>query len=63
MGPAVLVGSALPVMVMFGLHNGVAPLGVMQMANLGYDSIFGPGCVLQYGAGHCDNRCRPEDKE
>lgn len=43
--PAVLVGSALPVMVMFGLHNGVAPLGVMQMANLGYDSIFGPGCV------------------
>ena len=43
--PAVLVGSTLPVMVMFGLHNGVAPLGVMQMANLGYDSIFGPGCV------------------
>lgn len=43
--PAVLVGSALPVMVMFGLHNGVAPLGVMQMADLGYDSIFGPGCV------------------
>ena len=30
---------------MFGLHNGVAPLGVMQMSNLGYDSIFGPGCV------------------
>lgn len=43
--PAVLVGGLLPVMVMFGLHNGVAPLGVMQMANLGYDSIFGPGCV------------------
>ena len=43
--PAVLVGGFLPLMVMFGLHNGVAPLGVMQMANLGYDSIFGPGCV------------------
>lgn len=43
--PAVLVGGLLPIMVMFGLHNGVAPLGVMQMANLGYDSIFGPGCV------------------
>lgn len=43
--PAVLVGGALPIMVMFGLHNGVAPLGVMQMANLGYDSIFGPGCL------------------
>lgn len=43
--PAVLIGGFLPIMVMFGLHNGVAPLGVMQMANVGYDSIFGPGCV------------------
>ena len=43
--PAVLIGGLLPVMVMFGLHNGVAPLGVMQMSDLGYDSIFGPGCV------------------
>lgn len=43
--PAVLIGGFLPIMVMFGLHNGVAPLGVMQMADLGYDSIFGPGCV------------------
>lgn len=43
--PSVLIGGFLPLMVMFGLHNGVAPLGVMQMAELGYDSIFGPGCV------------------
>lgn len=43
--PAVLIGGLLPIMVMFGIHNGVAPLGVMQMADLGYDSIFGPGCV------------------
>ena len=43
--PAVLVGGLLPIMVMFGIHNGVAPLGVMQMSNLGYDSVFGPGCV------------------
>ncbi|EOH81464.1 beta-glucoside-specific PTS transporter subunit IIABC [Enterococcus raffinosus] len=43
--PAVLIGGFLPIRVMFGLHNGVAPLGVMQMAELGYDSIFGPGCV------------------
>ncbi len=43
--PALLIGGFLPVMVMFGLHNGVAPLGVMQLADLGYDSIFGPGCV------------------
>lgn len=43
--PAVLIGGLLPVMVMFGLHNGVAPLGVMQMADLGHDSILGSGCV------------------
>lgn len=43
--PALLIGAFLPLMVMFGLHNGVAPLGVMQMSELGYDSIFGPGCV------------------
>lgn len=43
--PAVIIGGTLPIMVMFGLHNAVAPLGVMQMANLGFDSIFGPGCV------------------
>lgn len=44
--PALIVGGLLPVMVMFGLHNGVAPLGVMQMATKGYDSIFGPGCLV-----------------
>ncbi|WP_026889758.1 beta-glucoside-specific PTS transporter subunit IIABC [Clostridium beijerinckii] len=43
--PALIIGGFLPIMVMFGLHNGVAPLGVMQMSNLGYDSIFGPGCL------------------
>lgn len=44
--PALIIGGTLPVMVMFGLHNGVAPLGVMQMATKGYDSIFGPGCFV-----------------
>ncbi|MDO4912524.1 MAG: beta-glucoside-specific PTS transporter subunit IIABC [Lactobacillus sp.] len=43
--PAVLIGGLLPIMVMFGIHNGIAPLGVMQMAQLGYDSIFGPGAL------------------
>lgn len=43
--PAIIIGGFLPIMVMFGLHNGIAPLGVMQMGQLGYDSIFGPGCV------------------
>ncbi|MHC9537421.1 beta-glucoside-specific PTS transporter subunit IIABC [Dellaglioa sp. BT-FLS60] len=44
--PAVLIGGLLPIMVMFGLHNGIAPLGVMQMAQLGHDSIFGPGALV-----------------
>lgn len=43
--PAVLIGTFLPLMVMFGMHTAVGPLGTMQMAELGYDSIFGPGCV------------------
>lgn len=43
--PAVLIGGLLPVMVMFGIHHAIAPLGSMQMASLGFDSIFGPGCV------------------
>lgn len=44
--PALIIGGFLPIMVMFGLHNGIAPLGVMQMATKGYDSIFGPGCFV-----------------
>lgn len=43
--PAVIIGALLPVMVMFGLHNAVAPLGVVQMAQTGFDSIFGPGAL------------------
>ena len=44
--PALLVGGLLPIMVMFGIHNGIAPLGVVQLATKGFDSIFGPGCVV-----------------
>lgn len=43
--PAVIVGTFLPLMVMFGMHTAVGPLGTMQLAQLGYDSIFGPRCV------------------
>lgn len=43
--PAVLIGGFLPIMVMFGLHNGIGPIGVMQMSDVGYDSIWGPGCL------------------
>lgn len=44
--PALLVGAGLPVMVMFGLHNGIAPLGVVQLAQTGKESIFGPGALV-----------------
>lgn len=43
--PAVLIGAFCPLMVMIGLHNAVAPLGVVQMSNLGFDSIWGPGNI------------------
>ncbi len=33
-------------MVMFGIHNAIAPLGVVQLAQLGFDSIFGPGALV-----------------
>lgn len=44
--PAMLIGGLCPILVMFGLHNGIAPLGVMQMSQLGYDSIWGPGNIV-----------------
>lgn len=43
--PAALIGMFCPLMVMIGLHNAVAPLGVVQMSNLGFDSIWGPGNI------------------
>lgn len=43
--PAALIGAFCPMMVMIGLHNAVAPLGVVQMSNLGFDSIWGPGNI------------------
>lgn len=44
--PPVLIGALLPIMVIFGIHNAIGPLGIMQMSQLGYDSIFGPGALV-----------------
>ncbi len=41
-----IVGATLPIMVMFGLHHSVAPLGTMQVASLGYEGIWGPGVMV-----------------
>lgn len=42
---AMLLAGIYPVLVIFGLHHGLAPLGTMQMAQMGYDAIFGPAVV------------------
>jgi PTS system beta-glucosides-specific IIC component len=41
-----LIGAFLPLMVMFGVHHSIAPLGVMQLTALGYEGIFGPGAIV-----------------
>ena len=28
-----------------GMHHGIAPIGSMSLASLGYDAIFGPACI------------------
>ncbi len=40
-----LIGALLPVMVMFGIHTAVGPIGLLQLGQLGYDTIFGPGAL------------------
>lgn len=44
--PAVIVGSLLPIMVMFGIHTSIGPLDVIQLTSVGYANIFGPGCMV-----------------
>lgn len=41
-----IVGATFPLMVMFGLHHSVAPIGTMQVATLGYEGIWGPGVIV-----------------
>ncbi len=41
-----LIGALLPIMVMFGLHHSIAPLGVIQLTSVGYEGIFGPGAMV-----------------
>lgn len=44
--PAVIVGTLLPIMVMFGIHTSVGPLDVLQLTSVGYANIFGPGAMV-----------------
>lgn len=44
--PALAMGGLYSLLVIFGLHHGLAPLGFIQLSQMGYDSIFGPGVLL-----------------
>ncbi|MGM0213782.1 beta-glucoside-specific PTS transporter subunit IIABC [Enterococcus sp. AZ109] len=44
--PAVIVGTLLPIMVMFGIHTSIGPLDVIQLTSVGYANIFGPGAMV-----------------
>ncbi|MBE5102318.1 beta-glucoside-specific PTS transporter subunit IIABC [Priestia aryabhattai] len=43
--PPLVIGATFPLLVMFGLHHAIAPIGIMQLAQMGYDSIWGPGVL------------------
>lgn len=40
-----VMGTFTPVLVMFGLHNGLIPLASTQLATLNYENIMGPGML------------------
>ncbi len=44
--PSTIIGALLPIMVMFGIHTAVAPVGLLQLTSLGYEGIFGPGAMV-----------------
>lgn len=44
--PPLLIGALWPIMVMFGVHTAVGPLGIAQMNVMQYDSIVGPGIIV-----------------
>lgn len=44
--PPTIIGAFLPIMVMFGIHHAVAPVGIVQLAATGSEGIFGPGAMV-----------------
>lgn len=44
--PPFVMGGLYSLLVIFGLHHGLAPIGFIQLSQMGYDSIFGPGVLL-----------------
>lgn len=44
--PPLFIGTLWPLMVMFGVHTEVGPLGFAQLGEMGYDNIVGPGILV-----------------
>ncbi len=41
-----VLAGVFAILVTFGLHHGISPIGVMQMSQMGYDGVFGPAALL-----------------
>jgi PTS system beta-glucosides-specific IIC component len=44
--PQFVMGGLYSLLVIFGLHHGLAPIGFISLSQMGYDSLFGPGVLL-----------------
>lgn len=44
--PPFILGGVYSILVVFGLHHSLAPIGFIQLSQMGYDSVFGPGVLL-----------------
>ncbi|CAJ2234090.1 PTS system beta-glucoside-specific EIIBCA component [Companilactobacillus paralimentarius] len=44
--PPFILGGFYSILVVFGLHHSLAPIGFIQLSQMGYDSLFGPGVLL-----------------
>lgn len=44
--PPFILGGVYSILVVFGLHHSLAPIGMIQLTQMGYDSLFGPGVLL-----------------
>lgn len=61
-----VMGTFTPILVMFGLQNGLIPLASTQLATLGYENIMGPGMLpsnIAQGAASLAVSIRIKDRE
>lgn len=61
-----VMGTFTPILVMFGLHNGLIPLASAQFATIGHENIMGPGMLasnISQGAASLAVAVRSKDKQ